>query len=69
MSFAATWADLETVILSEAEMPCNITYMWNLKYNRNEHIYEKTDTEQTCGCQGEGMNGELGISRGKLFYI
>ena len=53
MSFAATWADLETVILSEAEMPCNITYMWNLKYNRNEHIYEKTDTEQTCGCQGD----------------
>ena len=35
--------------------------MWNVKYDTNEHIYEtETDsqTEQTCGCQGGGAEGE-----------
>ena len=27
-------------------MPYDITYMWNLKYDKNEHIYEtETDSE------------------------
>ena len=36
--------------------------MWNLKYDRNELIYEQKQThrqrEQTCGCQGRGGAGE-----------
>ena len=34
MPFAATWIDLEIIILSEVsqrQMSCDITYMWNLK--------------------------------------
>ena len=37
MPFAATWIDLEIVILSklerERQIPYDITYMWNLKKN------------------------------------
>ena len=67
---------LETVILRKSErerkIPYDTTYMWNLKYNTNEHIYKrKTDTEEkTCDCQGwGGMEWEFGISRCKLLYI
>ena len=34
MSFAATWMDLEIIILSEVkvrQIPYDITYTWNLK--------------------------------------
>ena len=36
MPSAATWMDLEIIILSEVnqtekDIPCDITYMWNLK--------------------------------------
>ena len=24
----------------ERQIPCNISYLWNLKYDTNEHIYE-----------------------------
>ena len=47
MPFAATWMDLEIVILSEAsqrQISYDITYMWNLKYDTNELIY-KTETD------------------------
>ena len=45
MPFAATWMDLEIIILSEVsqtdrETPYDITYMWTLKYDTNELIYE-----------------------------
>ena len=35
MPFAATWIDLEIIILSKTEkdMPYDITCTWNLKYN------------------------------------
>ena len=59
-------------------MPYDITYMWNLKYDTNEPIYEtETDswTQRTDlwlprgrGCGG-GMEWEFGISRCKLVYI
>ena len=50
MSFAATWMDLEMIILSVVSQKekdkCHIiSLIWNLKYNTNEHIYEmKTDS-------------------------
>ena len=50
MPFAATWMDLEIIILSEVksererQISYDITYMWNLKYGTNEPIY-KTETD------------------------
>ena len=48
MPFAATWIGLEIIILSKSErerqIPYDITYMWNLKYDTNELIYE-TETD------------------------
>ena len=54
--FVATWTDLAIVLLSEVRGGQNsererqisyvITYMWNLKYNTKELIYEtNTDTQ------------------------
>ena len=46
MPFAATWMDLEIIILSEVsqtrerQIPYDIVYMWNLKYDTNELIYK-----------------------------
>ena len=84
MPFAATWMDLEIIIVSdyvrERQIPYDITYMQNLKYDTNELIYE-TETEethryrqQTCVCQGvgggvwEGWIGSLGLADAN-FYI
>ena len=52
MPFAAAWMDLEIVILSEVsqkekEIPCDTTYIWNLKYDTNELIYERETDSQT----------------------
>ena len=49
MPFAAIWMALEVIILSEISQKekdkyCDITYMWNLKYDPNELIYE-TETD------------------------
>ena len=49
MPFAATWMELEIIILSEVsqiekEKDHDIIYMWNLKYDINEPIYE-TESE------------------------
>ena len=50
MPFAATWMDLEIIILSEVksdterQISHDITYMWNLKKGTNELIY-KTEVE------------------------
>ena len=41
MPFAATWMDLEMIILSEVrQISYDITYRWNLKYDTNEPTYE-----------------------------
>ena len=53
----------------ERQIPYDITYTWNLKYDTKEHIYETKQThrhkEPTCGCQvgmvGEGWNVSLGL--------
>ena len=47
MPIAVTWMDLEVVILSELgqrQMPYDITYTWDLKYDTNELICE-TDSQ------------------------
>ena len=52
MPFAATWMQLEIIILSEVksererQIPYEITYMWNLKCDTNEPIFE-TETDST----------------------
>ena len=61
MPFAATWMDLEFLILSEVrqrQITCDITYMWNLKYDTNELVY-KTETESQI------QSTDLGLPRGK----
>ena len=76
MPFAATWINLEMIILSEVksdrevQIPYDITCMWNLKYDTNEPIKQKHGHRgQTGGCQGGGMEWEVGVSRCKLSYI
>ena len=48
MPFAATWMQLEIITLSKSErerqIPYDITYTWNLKYDTDEPIY-KTETD------------------------
>ena len=45
-AICSTWIDLEIIRLSEVksererQIPYDIIYMWNLKYNTNELIYE-----------------------------
>ena len=46
MPFAATWMQLEIIILSEMservrQIPYDITFMWNLKYGTNDPITQK----------------------------
>ena len=57
----------------QRQVPCNITYMWYLKYDTNEPIYEM---ERESGQRslvvtrgkwvGKGMEWAVGISRCKL---
>ena len=48
MPFAATWMELEIILLSgvshKEKNKYYITYMWNVKYGTNEPIY-KTETD------------------------
>ena len=45
----ATWMQLEIISKSERQrqIPYDITYIWNLKYDTNEHIYETETDSQT----------------------
>ena len=70
MPFAATWMDLEIIRLSEVksererQIPYDITYMWNLKYDTNETTKQKQThghREKTGGCQGGGGWGKDGV--------
>ena len=48
MPLAATWLDLEILILSEVrQMSHAVTYMCNLKYDTNELTYETEIDSQT----------------------
>ena len=60
-----------------SKIPYDIAYMWNLKYDTNELIYEIErfiDAENRFVVakgegSGKGMDWESGISRCKLLYI
>ena len=49
--FTATWMQLEIIILSksdrERQMPYDITYMWNLKYDTNKLTYWRRKWQPT----------------------
>ena len=70
MPFAATWMELDTLILSEVSQKkkdkyLNTTYMWNLKYGTNEPIHKtKTDIEKR-GTVAKWSWGRLGIGISK----
>ena len=62
----------------ERQIPYDITYMWDLKYDTNEPICETETDSQNSSTDllfprervlGEGMDWEVGISRCKLLYI
>ena len=74
MPFVETWRDFHpkwSKSERERQIPYDITYMWNLKYDTNEIIYE-TETEfriyRTNLCLpkgrelGEGRTGSLGLA-------
>ena len=80
-SFAATWVDLEIIIPSEVSQkekdkyPDGITYMWSLKYDTDEPMYEteteswtqRTDWWLPRGSGGRGgKDWEFGIGRCKV---
>ena len=64
ISSAATWIQLEIIILSkfkserERQIPYAITYMYNLKYDTNEPTYKVETDSQT-------QRTDLWLSRGK----
>ena len=55
MPFIATWVEGEIITLSgvnlsperEKQIPYDITYMWNLRYDTNELIHETETSSQT----------------------
>ena len=76
MPFAATWMDLEVIVLSEVrdyhtkwsqkerQTTYDITYTWNLKYDTNEPIYETeadSQTQRTDLWLPRGSRGEGGM--------
>ena len=79
MAFAATWIQLEIIILTEISHKKKdkypMFYMQNLKYGTNEPIYKIETDSQTYRTdvwlprgkvEGSGMDGELGVCRCKL---
>ena len=79
MPFAATWMDLEILIVSavrqkEKDIYHMISPIGSLNYDRNELIYEietdwqtqRTDLSTSCQVDGGRMDWEFGISSYKL---
>ena len=69
MPFAATWMELETLVLSQVrQIPYGITYTWNLINGTNEpfHRKETVDMENRLVVakgeeEGVGWIGNLGF--------
>ena len=74
MPFAATWMELETLILSEVNQKEKdkyhmVSHIWNLIFGTNETFHRKENHghgENTRGCQrgegGSGMDWEFGVN-------
>ena len=73
MSFAATWTELETLILSEVSQKEKdkyhmISHIWNLKYGTNESFHTKQkilDMENRLVIakgEGVGWTGNRGLT-------
>ena len=68
MPFAATWMQLKTLIVvkseKERQIPCDITYIWNLIYSqmilRKENHRLVVEEEEREG-EGVGWIGSLGL--------
>jgi len=77
MLFAATRMELEThtkwsKAKRERQIPCGITYIWNLTYSTNKHFHRKANHghgEQTCVAKGEWDGLEFGVNRCKLLPL
>ena len=76
MPFAATWMDLEMIVLSEVRQRqiYAITYLWNLKQDTMNFTKRKETQrrrKQTYGHQRERgeINQEFGIHRNTPLYI
>ena len=82
MPFAATWMQLEIIILSEVNQKekdkyHDITYKCNLKYGTNEPICKTETDSQTQRtdlwlprCRGRGMDWKgVGVGRCKLLHL
>ena len=69
MPFAATWMQLEIIILSEGkskrerQIPYDITYMWNLNMTQINLSMKQNHEhrEQTGDCQGGRRWGRDGV--------
>ena len=82
MPFVATWMQLEIIMLSEIsqeerQIPFDIAYMWNLKYDTNGHPQETETDSQTQRTElwlprgnrgGVGTEFMAGVSRCNLLY-
>ena len=77
MPFAATWMQLEMIILSKSErerqIPNDTTYTQNLKYGTDEHICDLETDSQTQKTdlwlpKGRGRIGSLGLADAN-YYI
>ena len=58
---------------TERQIPYDITYMWNLKYDTNELIYRQTQKTKLWLPKGKtvgagGINEEFGINIHKTIY-
>ena len=83
MPFVATQMDPEITIVKQSKSERErqkpyITYMWNIKYETNRHMYktethsqiQRTDLWLPKGRRGRGgKDQESGVSKCKLLYI